>query len=562
MLIDLVNLFAHNDHVSKESFDSAVKDMTSSEKDSLLWALLQKQNSDREQLQALRKEVFGRSSEKALTLFDHLFDELETAEEVEEIKAQEDPQPEQIDDDKPGKTRRRMAGAMKSLPVETEHRYPKGEEFEAHKDEMLQLATEVQRTVEFVPARFFVKEVIYHNYLWKISEDEQKFFSPVKEQKLLERSMMSPSVAAHLLHEKVINGMPLNRQAMDIQKKGVDLSRQTMNNWVLRTCEDYIVPLSDHMLKDFRKLHTVHMDETGLQVLELFQNGGNSVSNMVVCVSGPFEKRKMKLYRFFPGKSQSFVQDVLSDEFKGNLITDGAACYENWTKAHNNLFPDQEVVHGGCMAHARRKFVEAAEVREDYREYKKLGRKEQGVYLEGHPGLKGLTEAIDLMGRLYQVEKKGVRQKLDPEGIRKLRQKEAVPVFRKLTAHIEKLSREYPPSGKAGRAAKYFLSRKESLSAYLEDGEMPVDNNKAERTVKPFVIARKGFLFSDSKLGAEATAASFSVLQSAVDNGLEPEKYLTWVLKKLSTEGLKDSVLDEVAPYSEKIPPDLYSKKK
>ncbi|MDT9120700.1 transposase, partial [Escherichia coli] len=77
------------------------------------------------------------------------------------------------------------------------------------------------------------------------------------------------------------------------------------------------------------------MDETGLQVLELFQNGGNAVSNMVVATSGPFEKRQMKLYRFFPGKSQTFVQEVLGDGFSGNLITDGAPCYENWTKAHN-----------------------------------------------------------------------------------------------------------------------------------------------------------------------------------------------------------------------------------
>lgn len=100
------------------------------------------------------------------------------------------------------------------------------------------------------------------------------------------------------------------------------------------------------------------------------------------------------------------------------------------------------------------------------------------------------------------------------------------------------------------------------MSTYLKDGEIPIDNNKAERTVKPFVIARKGFPFSDSKRGAEATAASFSVLQSAVDNGLNPEKYLKWVLEKLSSEGLKDSVMDEAVPYSENLPADLYVKKK
>lgn len=566
MLVDLVSLYTRDDVTSKESFDSALQGMSSEDKDRMLWAFFQEKNSAKEKLLALRQAVFGRSSEKTATLFDHLFDEAEAAEEVEEVIALEE---EATEDDIPSGSekkrkgsRKRMSGAMASLPVVKEDKYPEDPEFLVHRAEMVELGTDIQRTVEFIPARLFVREIVCHNYLWKISEDEQKYFSPDKEPRLLEKSMVSASVAAHLIHEKVINGMPINRQAMDIRKKGYDIGRQTVNNWALRTCQDYLVPLADHMLKDFRGLDTVQMDETGLQVLELFQNGGNAVSNMVVATSGPFEKRQMKLYRFFPGKSQTFVQEVLGDGFSGNLITDGAPCYENWTKAHNALYPGNEVIHGGCMAHARRKFVEAAQVREDYKVYKKLGKNRQGPYLEEHPALKDLVEVIDLMASLYRIEKKCGKQKLDPERIREIRQKESVPVFKRLTAHVERMKDEYPPSGKVGQAVKYVLNRKESLGAWVNDGRIPIDNNKAERTVKPFVIARKGFLFTDSKRGAEATAAGFSVLQSAVDNGLNPEKYLKWVLEKLSAEGLKDSVLDEVVPYSERIPEDLYIRKK
>ncbi|WP_286138994.1 IS66 family transposase [Faecalibaculum rodentium] len=559
MLIDAANLFARKETVSKETFDSAVQDMSSEEKDSLLWALLQHRNSDIEKLQAMRKEMFGTSSEKGQTLFEHLFNETETVEEIEELLEQDE---DQAADTKQKKPRKRMSGVTSSLPVVKEDKYPEDPEFLAHKDEMIQLTSDVQRTVEFVPARYYVKETTYHNFVWKISEDEQKFFSPQKPARLLERSMVSASVAAHLIHEKAINGMPINRQTLDLQKKGFDIDRQTVNNWALRTSQDYLVPLADHMLKDFRKLHTVHMDETGLKVLEIFRNGGNSVSTMVVGASGPFEKRQMRIYRFFSGKGQTFVQEVLSDGFTGNLVTDGAACYENWTNAHNGLHPDMAVVHAGCMTHARRKFVEAAEVRTDYQEYRKLGKKKQAAYLAEHPGLKSLVDVIELIAGLYRIEKKCGKGKLDPQEIREAREKEAVPLFCQLTKHVEKMREEYPPSGKAGQAVKYFLSRKESLSTYLKDGEIPIDNNKAERTVKPFVIARKGFLFSDSKRGAEATAASFSVLQSAVDNGLNPEKYLKWVLEKLSSEGLKDSVMDEAVPYSENLPADLYVKKK
>lgn len=130
------------------------------------------------------------------------------------------------------------------------------------------------------------------------------------------------------------------------------------------------------------------MDETGLKVLEVFRNGGNSVSNIVIGASGPFEKRQMRIYRFFSGKSQTFVQEVLSDGFTGNLVTDGAACYENWTNKHNGMHPDMAVVHAGCMAHARRKFVEAAEVRTDLSGVQETRKKEAGSL----PGRTSWTE--------------------------------------------------------------------------------------------------------------------------------------------------------------------------
>ena len=356
--------------------------------------------------------------------------------------------------------------------------------------------------------------------------------------------------------------MPINRQAMDLRKKGFDINRQTVNNRALRSCQDYLVPLADRMLKDSRKLHTVHMDETGLKVLEIFRNGENPVSNMVAGASSPFEKRQVRICRFFSGKSQTFVQEVLSDVFTENLMTDGAACYENWTNAHNGLHPDMAVVHAGCMAHARRKFAEAAEVRSDYREYRKLGKKKQAACLAEHPGLKSLVDAIELLAGLYRIEKKCGKEKQEPQEIREMRQRKSAPIFQQLTAHVKKMREEYPLSGKASHAVEYFLSRKESLSACLEVGEIPIDNNKAERTVKPFVIAQKGFLFRDSKRGAEAAAAGFSGLQSAVDNGLNPEKYLKWILERLSSEGLKDSVMDEIVPHSDHLPADLYVKKK
>lgn len=140
MLIDAANLFARKEPVSKETFDSAVQDMSSEEKDSLLWALLQQRNSDIEKLQAMRKEMFGTSSEKAQSLFEHLFNETETVEEIEELLEQDE---DQAADTKQKKPRKRMFGVTSSLPVVKEDKYPEDPEFLAHKDEMIQLASDV-----------------------------------------------------------------------------------------------------------------------------------------------------------------------------------------------------------------------------------------------------------------------------------------------------------------------------------------------------------------------------------------------------------------------------------
>ncbi|WP_435302760.1 IS66 family transposase, partial [Faecalibaculum rodentium] len=95
---------------------------------------------------------------------------------------------------------------------------------------------------------------------------------------------------------------------------------------------------------------------------------------------------------------------------------------------------------------------------------------------------------------------------------------------------------------------------------YLEDGNYPIDNNLAERMVKPFVIGRKGFLFADTEAGAEATAVWYSLSQSAIMNGLVPEKYIEYVLTRLKNEGIREEVLEDLLPYSRTLPGHLYKK--
>ena len=125
---------------------------------------------------------------------------------------------------------------------------------------------------------------------------------------------------------------------------------------------------------------------------------------------------------------------------------------------------------------------------------------------------------------------------------------------------MERITRSFDNGSKAAKGANYFLKRKDSLARYLEEGNYPIDNNLAERMVKPFVIGRKGFLFADTEAGAEATAVWYSLSQSAIMNGLVPEKYIEYVLTRLKNEGIREEVLDELLPYSRALPEYLYKK--
>lgn len=140
------------------------------------------------------------------------------------------------------------------------------------------------------------------------------------------------------------------------------------------------------------------------------------------------------------------------------------------------------------------------------------------------------------------------------------RQKEAKPIFNDLFECLKKYENEYVPNGKMGRAISYALHEEPYLRNYLKDGRCEISNNRAEQKIKPFVIARKNFLFSNTQNGAKASTIYFSLIESAKMNQLNPEKYLEYVLDTLSTKGLSDQVIENVLPYSKKLPKNLYVK--
>jgi transposase len=193
-------------------------------------------------------------------------------------------------------------------------------------------------------------------------------------------------------------------------------------------------------------------------------------------------------------------------------------------------------VHLGCWAHSRRKFVKVVKVRKKHRS-KRVNPKSLA------------DEALDYIGKLYQVEKEAQRRELDFVQIYQLRQEKAKPLLEQFKDWLQAKQPLTPPKGLLGQAISYTLTNWQKLVIYLEDGRLRPDNNLVENAIRPFVVGRKNWLFAGSPDGAKASATFFTLIETAKANGLEPYAYLRHVFEKLPLAQTKQD-LEDLLPYN------------
>lgn len=378
-----------------------------------------------------------------------------------------------------------------------------------------------------------------------------------EEPALIDKSPASESLVAGLVVEKFMNGTPLYRLEKLFDSMGFSLSRQTMSNMTQICFERYLDPLCEKIRSDFSRSRVIHMDETSIQCLEL--QDSHKLSAMIVGVTGEYESKQMSVYLFSEGKAQTFVNAMIGDRYHGVLMTDGLKAYENYASEKN-------VVKLNCMAHARRQFYQAASCRDDYRQLLLLlkkavpNRKEKVIeFLEGNPSLNIILSVLTEISALYRIEKQFSE---DPSKTREeARQALSLPIFKNIVSLAEEMRGGFEEGTIPYKAADYFLKRKEQLELYLHDGDYPIDNNRAERAVKQFVIARKNFLFTNTEAGARAAAGYMTLIESARQNRLNPYAYLIHVLRTLKyykNQTIPEEILEELTPYSKKLPEEVY----
>ena len=484
-----------------------------------------------EQLKLSKKKLFGRSSEQAEQM---VMDQLSlTMNEMEAYAFGTKAAAEKQISVKAHERKRQSGNVLDVVPEGTrtevvEHRLPENERIcSACGSELVEIGKEVRRTLQMKPAEFWVREDVYYTYACKNCEretGEANLVKAAKEPALLPGSFASAEAVAYLAAQKFVMYSPLYRLEQDFGRQGLKLSRQTMSNWLLNGSERWLRPVYDALHERLCREPVLHADETTLQVLKEPGRTAASKSYMWLYRTSGCAKQAIVLYEYQPTRKAEHAEAFLRG-FKGWLHADG---YQGYHKLPGNI----RVV--GCWAHARRKFDEALQT---------LPKEKQ----KGSPAAVGECYC----SRLFKLEQAFAER--TPEERYEKRLEQEKPVLDALLSWANEMQAKTAPKSTLGRAIHYLLEQWPYLTRYLEDGRLELSNNRAERSIKPFVMGRKNWLFANTAGGAQASAVIYSLMETAKENGLDPYRYLLWILRNApgrseAEEAWAEKLLPENAP--------------
>jgi len=369
--------------------------------------------------------------------------------------------------------------------------------------------------LEYKPASFEVHKVIKKKY-----KDKEKIYEAVSDDPF-PHSPLTPSLASNLIEMKYNLGVPFYRYSNYLKAHGLNISDIDIYNYAYRTME-LLEPLYKKLLEQLlhNKHNIIHADETPLKVIN-----SNKEKCYVFVYTSSFWDNAIYIYDFVDGRSTNKTKQLLKD-FKGYLVCDAYVGYDSLT--------DQGIRLQRCMIHSRRYFNDVLKVLDE------SNRKKSPAY-----------KVIELMSILFKYESDFRTKKLTASDIYSQRHSEYyTKAIDDLNAYIDSI--DYSNNELLSKAVNYYLNHKKELYTYLQDGYLEMSNNLAERVVKPFVIARKNFLFCKTADGAITTGKLFSIVQTARANGLKSEQYLTYVISNINKKDI-----NELLPWSENLPKDL-----
>ena len=464
-----------------------------------------------EQINLLLHKRFGANSEKYRAEQSDLFNEAEAyAEEGGEadVADAESPAPKApveaaITPEQPSSRKPGRKALPAELPrVEIVHDLPEEQRRCSEGHALKEIGEEISEQLDIIPAKVQVLRHIRKKYACPCCQAEVKT-APLPPQPI-PKSNASPGLLAYVATSKFVDALPLNRQSKQFARIGVELNRATLASWMIRSGQ-LIQPLINLLEEQLLHYSVLQMDETSVQVLKEPDRAAESQSYLWVRRGGPPEQAVV-LFHYAPSRSQA-VADQLLQGYAGTVQTDGYTAYAA-VCAKNGLR------HAGCWAHCRRYFDEALK-----------------ATAKGQSKAGKASKALGMIQKLYRIETR--IKHLSTADKYRIRQEQAVPLLNEIKAWADVSLTQVAPSSLIGKALAYLTKHWASLIVYCEDGRLEIDNNRIERAIRPFVIGRNNWLFSDTVHGAKASANLYSLIETAKLNGLEPYRYLWHVFQEL-----------------------------
>lgn len=389
--------------------------------------------------------------------------------------------------------------------------------------DLVKIGEKVRYQIDADPINVKITKIIKETYKCPdCNKIDNKVYYPLVNE-VFDGSILTPGFAAYLAYHKYELGIPFNHLEKHFSNTlGLPISKSNMADYMAKTAE-VLTPIYERMKEDLLKTSTkvIHADETTL-TLSKQVNPDRKKSYIFVYASSFYDDKQIHIYEFNETRAIDPESSYLKD-FDGYVICDDYHGYDKLRKNKDNIKLQR------CWAHARRKYMDILKAMPT------KNRKESIAF-----------NIVSRMDKLFKIEEKAHKDKVFGIDLTTLRHEQELPIIN----DIHNLVFNYTPKqGSAFEGAINYTKKVwDDLLPYLDNPYLELSNNLAERCVKPFVINRKVFQTSGSEAGAIYTVKLFSIIRTAIINGLDPYRYIKYVL-----ENIKSKSIDDLLPYSKEI---------
>ena len=497
-----------------------------------------------EQIRIMNQRQFGRKSKSNLAEMDGQLTIFDSFNEAEVLLKADTPEP-VIEEVTISSYRRSKAKGKRDedlywLPARVfEHRLSEEELVKRFPNGYKELPAEVYRRLHIIPETFIVDE--HHVHIYASKNNDVTIVKAERPADLFRNSIATASLVASLINGKYVNALPLDRQSRAYKTNGINLSTNTLANWVIKSCDYYLSLIYDRLHEQIYNSKVIHADESPVKTMRI---DNAKIKNGKKTYMWIYRNRKthgthpIVLFDWQSSRRSDHPRDFLKD-FSGTVVTDG---YQVYHKIANER---QVLKVAGCWIHARRPFAEI-------------------VKSIGISNVKGTIaqEAYDRITEILHID-----NDFDDLPVNDRKKQRQAILLQKVDAYFEWAKHKYTQVSHAsniGKALAYSINQEQYLRVFLFDGNVPPDNNYAEQAIRPFTIGRKNFNFMETDHGAKASAMIYSIIETAKASELNTYRYLELLLTELPkhSEDKNLSFLNDLLPWSPRVQKECPSKYK